>query len=437
MSEARPRSDYAGGVLASAPPRQLLLDVSNIARSDARTGIQRVVRALVSAFQRVEVPGLTVRLVAADRLTRYRYLPDDWLETAGGDRHLLLDQFESVDVRRNDIFLGLDFTASILPRHESQLAAWRELGVEITILVYDLLPLTHGRWFSWRMRRNFRRWLRVIENQADSVIAISASAAREFEAWNRQRRLRPRRRVAVAAARLGGDISATLPSRGLPENGKQILAWMERRPTVLMVGTIEPRKGYGHALAAFERLWRKREGPQLLVIGRGGWKTKRLQERMRRVCGGNSHFMWLDSVSDEFLEYIYAKAAGLLVASEGEGFGLPIVESLSHGRPVLVRDLPVFRELAGPGVTFFSARTARDLAEAVELWLRDNRNGPAIPPRAVSSWDQTAAEILGLILPSTPRQPSLDAREAAGATSTVARSAGSDHLRGLKERSFG
>ena len=101
-------STPAGG-LSPASDRQLLLDVSNIAKNDARTGIQRVVRAIVCALQRLELPGVSVRLIAADRDTFYRSLPDDWLERTGPDREFCLTNHPPTNVRGGDIFLDLDF----------------------------------------------------------------------------------------------------------------------------------------------------------------------------------------------------------------------------------------------------------------------------------------------------------------------------------------
>ncbi|QNP46499.1 glycosyltransferase family 4 protein [Sphingomonas sediminicola] len=389
--------------VAPAPSRQLLLDVSNIAKNDARTGIQRVVRAVVAALQHVDLQGISVRLIAADKTTFYRRLPDNWLQEARPGRELRLLDHPPVRVRRGDIFFGLDFTSSILPHHEDRLAAWRSEGVEIRLVLYDLLPLTHGRWFTMKMRRNFRRWLNLVERRADRIVAISESVANEFAAWQRRPRIRARRNIPVSTARLGSDISASLPSKGLPGDSESVLSWMRQGRTLLMVGTIEPRKGYEQAVAAFE--WLKREGDkatQFLVIGRGGWKTEQLQQKMRMLSQANRQFRWIDSASDEFLEHIYRRASGLLVASEGEGFGLPIVEALSHGKPVLARDLAVFRELEGPGVSFFEGRTGAQLGNAIVNWLEENaRDGTAVL-RRTASWTEAAAMLSDLLIsPST------------------------------------
>ena len=396
---------------AAMPARQLLIDVSNIAKHDARTGIQRVVRAIASALQTLRLPSTTIRLIAADRDIFYRYLSDDWLKHPDTPRELRLAEYEPVGVSRGDIFLGLDFCASILCRHERSLTEWRAAGVELNIFLYDLLPVTNGRWFTLRMRRNFARWLNFIERRADRVLAISQSVADQFARWQEERCNGVQ--VPVAKARLGSNISASLPSSGLPADSAAVLHWLEQHPTILMVGTIEPRKGYAQALPAFDLLWRSDiDAPQLLVIGRSGWKTSRLQRKMRRRSG-KGRFLWLDQASDEFLEQVFARTAGLLVASEGEGFGLPIVEALSHGVKVLARDLPVFRELEGAGLTFFRGRSAPELAKAISNWLSDDRSHGLRIVRGTADWDSAAKDLADLLMLGATVDPTWSEEETA------------------------
>ncbi|QIL01447.1 glycosyltransferase family 4 protein [Sphingomonas sinipercae] len=389
---ARPSNDHV---------RELLIDISNIARGDARTGIQRVVRATVLAIQGLAIDGISVRLVAANRTTPYRYLPSDWLNRSGAGRSLKLDEREAVEPGEGDIFLGLDFTSSILPHHERQIARWREHGVSVNLVLYDMLPMTHGQWFTHRIRRNFRRWAKLAERRADRVIAISRSVADEFDSWQRRLRIRKGRKVPAVTMQLGCDIAASLPSRGLPSNATELLDWMARRPTVLMVGTVEPRKGHGQAIAAFQHIWANDpNAPQLLVIGRPGWQTSALQRAMRQLGRDEARFRWVDGASDEFLQGLYEASAGLLVASEGEGFGLPIVEALAHGRPVLARELPVFRELARPGVSFFDAATPRDLGQAISAWLVAQQASEfRVVPGPLPTWHEAAVGLVELIVP--------------------------------------
>jgi glycosyltransferase involved in cell wall biosynthesis len=79
--------------------------------------------------------------------------------------------------------------------------------------------------------------------------------------------------------------------------------------------------------------------------------------------------LWLEGISDEYLERIYTASACLIAASEGEGFGLPLIEAARHRIPILARDIPVFHEVAGEHMSYFAGREPDNLAHAVKDWL--------------------------------------------------------------------
>ena len=142
---------------------------------------------------------------------------------------------------------------------------------------------------------------------------------------------------------------------------------MRFRPAILMVGTVEPRKAYAEAIAAFEHLWAKfpTNAPDLVIVGKAGWKTANLQQRIRTHPEQGRQLFWLDRVSDEALCNLYDSCRGVLIASHGEGFGLPLLEAALHRRHVLARDLAVFREQGLSNVTFFDDDDPESLANAL------------------------------------------------------------------------
>lgn len=134
-----------------------------------------------------------------------------------------------------------------------------------------------------------------------------------------------------------------------------------------MVGTIEPRKGQEVILDAFDhmRAMLGAAAPDLVVVGRPGWRTEALQRRMSDHPDQGGALRWLDNASDELLEALYDRAALVVMPSRGEGFGLPVTEALRHGRKVLARDIPVFRELQSDGLYYFQSDVPAALAEDI------------------------------------------------------------------------
>lgn len=354
----------------STPKSRLMVDVSNIIQGDAQTGIQRVVRAIWSEFQRRELPDLQLIPVFATASHGYCEAPSNFLEinparippkvaTAGP----------------GDMFLGLDLSAHQLPRYRSQLQAWRKAGTTIHIVVYDLLPLLKPQWFSGRATEHFGKWFEVVATESDQAICISRQVTRDIRDYLALKYAGSS--LETATIPMGSDIAASMPSAGMDPVLLQLVDTLRSRSAILMVGTIEPRKGYDVALAAFEHLWDRDEGevPDLVIVGKPGWRTSELQHRLRTHPEIGNRLHWLETVSDEGLSKLYGRCRGLLMTSFGEGFGLPLLEASAYGKPVLARNLPVFREQNLPNVSYFEDDSPEalgerllDLANSDERW---------------------------------------------------------------------
>ena len=76
-------------------------------------------------------------------------------------------------------------------------------------------------------------------------------------------------------------------------------------------------------LAAFELLWARGVDTNLVIVGKQGWKVEALVERLRTHPELGKHLFWLEGISDEYLDRIYAASACLIAASEGGDFGSP------------------------------------------------------------------------------------------------------------------
>ena len=362
----------------------MLVDVSVLHKSDARTGIQRVVRALLATFEAHLDPDISLHTVAATRYRTYRYVPNplgSGVGRPGSNR---------IKVRSGDVFLGLDLSAHVLPRNERQLSRWRRSGVRINIVIYDLLPVLHPEWFTPKVSAAFAAWLETIARQADNAVCISETVRSDLRSY-----LIGRRMPEAGTIRLGSKIEQSFPSRGFPEGFNDALIALKSQKTVLVVGTIEPRKGHQDVVLAFEALWLK--DPQcrlaLVLVGRAGWNTAELQHRLRTHPEAGQRLFWFDDASDEALEALYDAVDRVIMPSFGEGFGLPLIEAASHGKPILARDIAPFREIGGAGVRFFQNGSPTALADIIAQWLADPAP-PVIDSRSLPDWHQSATDLL-------------------------------------------
>jgi glycosyltransferase involved in cell wall biosynthesis len=205
-----------------------------------------------------------------------------------------------------------------------------------------------------------------------------------------------------------------------------------------MVSTVEPRKGHAQVLDAFEQLWcagsdagkglahdvmptdrlqrlRDWRDARLVIVGHPGWCVDQLKQRLESHPERGQRLFWLQHLSDAALLDLYASADLFLMASEGEGFGLPIVEAARHGLPLLLRDLPVFREIAdGHAMWFADDRALAEALVSAFIALRDG-TAPHASAMPMLSWQQSAealaVQLLGSMTAATahPEQP-LDAK---------------------------
>lgn len=350
--------------------RFIYVDVSIIFRRDSGTGIQRVVRALMAQLIASPPRGSMIVPVVATKYRPYRAITvDAWLS---GDQSAL-DRATTVVPHSGDIFLGLELAAHLIPRHRIQLSWFKSRGACIALFLYDLLPDQSPQYFTPANVGKFRPWLAFMLAQADTVICISRTVAEQL-----RRRLSAghssHNTPLIAVIPMGGDILNSALRLGVSDVERRFLkTFSPDRQTILMVGTVEPRKAYEVALDAMEWLWCQAGGQnaRLVIVGRRGWRSDNLEDRLARHPEMNKRLFRLDDVSDEYLDALYHASSGLLMTSYAEGFGLPVLEALQSKLPVLARDLPVFRELGHSGLSFFDDDGSDTLGKAIRDWLND------------------------------------------------------------------
>ncbi|MCD8552442.1 glycosyltransferase [Seleniivibrio sp.] len=358
----------------------IYFDISVIWRTDHRTGIQRVVRSLLRSF-------------ALDFVSPYRVMPI-YISSAGGRRCYrkapeyllkLMDEFDEkpglreltdideagdiIEPTQNDIFLGADFdSVKIYEAYRDGLfREWSDRGARIHFIVYDLLPLKFPQFFPHHAIGTHADWLCAVGESAEKLFCISKAVADELEHWLAEN-------VRNASAKvdwfhLGADIESSVPTGGLPDDAEGFIDGCRDVKTFLMVGTVEPRKGHYQTVKAFDVLLDEGADVRLVIVGRFGWMADEAVRAIRNSRHFGKGIFWIEDASDEYLNRLYDASVCLLSASFGEGFGLPLIEAAQRGIPLLVRDIPVFREVAGGNAFYFEGLTASGLAGSVKSWI--------------------------------------------------------------------
>jgi alpha-1,2-rhamnosyltransferase len=266
----------------------------------------------------------------------------------------------------------------------------RREGARVIALVYDLLPLEAGHPYYEPLARAFRAWLEWMVAVADGAIAISATTKAALAEFARPRR----DAFSIEAFRLGAELDGGGTALGArasgPHPGYAGLrpASGSGAPLFLMVGTLEPRKNHDLVLDAFETLWAEDSPARLEIVGRAPWPPLLARIRGHRELG--ARLIHRDDADDRALADLYERATATICASSGEGFGLPAVEALARGCPVLASDIPAFREVSGAWCQYFALDRA-SLAAA----LREATAGSLPRPRGFTwpTWEESAREL--------------------------------------------
>jgi glycosyltransferase involved in cell wall biosynthesis len=186
----------------------------------------------------------------------------------------------------------------------------------------------------------------------------------------------------------------------MPENAAEVIAKISAQPSFVMIGTLEPRKGYAQTLPAFEKLWAAGAQVNLVIIGKKGWMVDELVQHIDSHPELNKRLFWLDSISDEYLDKIYSASTCLIAASDGEGFGLPLIEAARRHVPIIARDIPVFKEVAGDHAFYYKASKPEDMAQAIQNWLELFAKGqhPRSDQMPWLTWKESAQSVLKTLL---------------------------------------
>jgi glycosyltransferase involved in cell wall biosynthesis len=220
-------------------------------------------------------------------------------------------------------------------------------------LVHDLIPITHPQYCRPGEDERHRERMRTVLTTGIGVIGNSQATLEELARFaSREGLPMPPSHTAP----LGTD--PTVSVRNPPANAVS---------TFVTLGTIEGRKNHLLLLNVWSRLVDRLStaAPRLLIIGQRGWEAQPVFDLLDNSEKLRGHVFELGHCSDEELATHLASARALLFPSFAEGYGLPMMEALAAGVPMIATDLPVFRELCGDIPTYLNPLDASGWEAAI------------------------------------------------------------------------
>lgn len=371
----------------AAQSSRLIMDVTSTAQSPVLSGIQRVMHNLAKAALKQNATEQNQTVLSYCRDASGWYALSELSKPA-----VKLQPQNRITFENNDSYLLLDSSWTFIEGQEPRLADALVCGEEVVHGIHDIGPLTMSAMTDEGMPPAFRRWFEFVLGYSTGIVCVSRAVADEV--YQLIEDIKLPRPMKIGYFRLGADFADVEPD-------VSELGFTKTRPTFLMVGTIEPRKGQYYGLKAFEKLWEQGVDVNLVIVGKAGWDTKLLQAMLENHPEREKRLFWRQGISDSGLAAVYQEADALIMTSYLEGFGLPVVEAGRKNCPVILADLPVFREVGegAPKATYFEVGSAESLANTITDYIETELD---VDHKAVEvnwpSWDESAQEIKEVVL---------------------------------------
>jgi glycosyltransferase involved in cell wall biosynthesis len=239
-------------------------------------------------------------------------------------------------VPKNAIYVNVGQVGLAIPRIVSWLR--QRPDVKSVFMLHDVIPLERPELVS---SRDCRRHRRIIDRTARYASGLIASTAASREAVLNALLLRGRTTIPVETV-LFPVASVFLENDGPDQE-------LCERDYFVVCGTIEPRKNHHLLLNVWRKLVAQRgqHAPKLVIVGSPGWGAGPVLDTLERCQSLHGQVILARGLSSPALRRLVSHAKALLMPSFAEGFGLPIIEALAVGTPVIASDLPAHREIAG------------------------------------------------------------------------------------------
>jgi len=255
----------------------------------------------------------------------------------------------------NDIVVVVDGNWQFKGYAEAMAHAHTEVGFRLIHCVNDLVALKNPGLVNEGATAIIGDYFEVMLPSSDSLFAISESTKRDIEWFFETRNIATPPPVAVVT--LGSDAQRNVePMRpgAVPDE------------FMLSVSTIEVRKNY----AAFYYVYKQavREGielPHLIIVGRKGWMAEETYALLTKDPEVKDHITIMGGLSDEELEWLYQNCLFTVFPSFYEGWGLPVAESLAHGKYCISSDTSSMPEVGGDLVSYVSPYDTNELLQAI------------------------------------------------------------------------
>jgi alpha-1,2-rhamnosyltransferase len=264
----------------------------------------------------------------------------------------------------------------------------------VIYMIHDLIPLRYPQFCEKKGCEHFLKWLHMTFECADAYICVSKTTQKDLQQYMVEHHIDPGNYF-IDTIQLGANIPTTDQLNLHIRQSIQDI-FKTHKSVYLIVSTIEPRKNHQYLLDTFEKLWAQHMDVTLLIAGKKGWMVNDLIDRIEHHHEFGSRLLMLNDANDKEILYCYTHAKAFLFPSFIEGFGLPIIESLSNGLPVLASNTAIHQEVGGNEALYFDISDPKSLSSLI-IKIEQEKYCLKIPTNSshyTITWQESTLQLL-------------------------------------------
>lgn len=264
-------------------------------------------------------------------------------------------------------------------------------SIKYLAIVHDLIPLYMPELFTKEHKLRFKLFTDICKHQADAIVAVSNATKKDVIQYMHF----PEEKIKVI-------YEGANPSFSTERDEVGITATMEKyhidSDYILCLSTVEPRKNMLRTIQAYEQCVLEKDLEyKLVIVGGSGWNNGEIYDYVQ-THPVKDHIVFTGYVSDEEVRHFYANATLFIYASLCEGFGIPVLEAMQSGIPVITSNVSSMPEVAGTACELVDPYNIEELKEAITRVLsskerRESMRRLGLEQASRFSWDKCAHEV--------------------------------------------
>lgn len=258
-------------------------------------------------------------------------------------------------------------------------------------IVHDVIPLYMPELFTKEHKKRFRFFTELCRMQADAIVAVSEATKRDVRKYMKF----PEEKIRVIYEGANPAFNIQRDETAIAETMKK---YQIDSDYILCLSTVEPRKNMLRTIQAYEQCVLEKKLPyKLVIVGGSGWKNGEIYDYVQEHQL-TDQVLFTGYVSNEEVKHIYANATLFIYASLCEGFGIPILEAMQSGIPVITSNISSMPEVAGDACKLINPYEIQEIKDAIVEILesptqRQEMREKELAQAARFSWEKCGREV--------------------------------------------